>query len=149
MFQFIARHTVTPPKVNSGGTLRYVPPLFSHTCLPGPTFDAYGAKDYFPYYGGGFIHVTFDYVYRDFSTYINDPKAFTPKEYATQHVAYTHPGTSAGWFLTVLKKTQWDRINWSAGEEKVCKAVTDVVRGVGLPYKERYEFYKKIATILK
>ena len=30
-----------PPKVNSGGTLRYVPPLFSHTCLPGPTFDAY------------------------------------------------------------------------------------------------------------
>ena len=34
-------HTVTPPKVNSGGTLRYVPPLFSHTCLPGPTFDAY------------------------------------------------------------------------------------------------------------
>ena len=41
MLQFTARHTVTPPKVNSGGTLRYVPPLFSHTCLHGPTFDAY------------------------------------------------------------------------------------------------------------
>lgn len=108
-----------------------------------------GAKDYFPYYGGGFIHVTFDYAYRDFSAYINDPKAFTPEEYATQHVAYTHPGTSAGWFLTVLKKSQWDRISWSAGEEKVCKDVTDVVRGVGQPYKQRYEFYKKIATILK
>ena len=41
VLQFVARHLFPLLNVNSGGTFRYVPPLFSHICLPAPLFDAY------------------------------------------------------------------------------------------------------------
>ena len=41
MFQLVARHVDVSLKVNSGGMLYNIPPLFSHGCLPVAVFDAY------------------------------------------------------------------------------------------------------------
>ena len=129
----------------------------------GATFMEYGYKpgvagtaDYAPYYGAGFLQLTWDYEYKDFQTYmkdvkkINDPKIVTPPLYATQYVANTYPFESAGWFWNVYKDLNTKIVSWaSLSAEETVKKVTDVVRGTTSGYKTRLTYYEKAKQIFQ
>lgn len=52
-------------------------------------------KSYYPYYGAGYIQLTWDYKYKAFSEYMNDPLIY---ELGPEYVAENYAWSTAGWF---------------------------------------------------
>lgn len=52
-------------------------------------------QPYYPYYGAGYIQLTWDYNYKAFSEYMNDPDIFN---LGPQYVAENYAWSAAGWF---------------------------------------------------
>lgn len=110
---------------------------------------------YSPYYGSGYLHLTWDYSYEAFRDYMksrgtNDPKIVSPSEYATQHVGINYPGRSAGWFWDVYKKA--NEINWNASAYDICTALTKKIYGNNASstvIAKRFEYYNQISAALK
>lgn len=115
-----------------------------------------GSAKYSPYYGAGFMQLTWDYTYKDFQTYmknvkgINDAKIVTPAGYATQYVANTYPFESAGWFWNVYKDLNTKIVEWAPlSAEETVKKVTAVVVGSSSDYPRRLEYYEKAKQIFQ
>lgn len=110
---------------------------------------------YSPYYGSGYLHLTWSDAYEKFHNYMkskgtNDPKIFSPADYATQHVAINYPGRSAGWFWAEYKKI--NGINWNASAQDICAEVTKRVfssKASPAAIAKRFEYYKQISAVLK
>jgi len=115
-----------------------------------------GSADYSPYYGAGFIQLTWEDTYKAFQKYmknvkhIDDPKIVTPAKYATQYVANNYPFESAGWFWNVYKDLNTKIAGWaSLSAEETVKNVTKVVKGSTSGYQTRFTYFKKIKEILQ
>lgn len=129
----------------------------------GATFTEYsytpgkkGSADYAPYYGAGFIQLTWKSAYQAFQKYmknkkgVNDSKIVTPELYATQYVANTYPFESAGWFWNVYKDLNTKIVEWGPLSAKdTVKNVTKVVKGSTSGYETRLSYYEKAKEIFK
>lgn len=106
-------------------------------------------KSYSPYAGGGFFHLTGETNYKSFYDYMCkkgkiDDQIITPDIYATQHVAISYPGDSAGWFWTQTM----GEIDWSLDYNSLGKIITDKVFGASGKWPERKPLFEKIQSIL-
>lgn len=112
--------------------------------------EGYSSKTYYPYYGGGFIHLTHEDAYQKFSTKIGVPSIMTKPTFATLKVAIEYPGSSAGWFLRDYKKSITSQINWDTmTDSQICQKLTDAILGVGSSSANRLTNYNNISKILK
>ena len=73
-----------------------------------------------------------------------DDQIITPDIYATQHVAISYPGDSAGWFWTQTM----GEIDWSLDYNSLGKIITDKVFGASGKWPERKPLFEKIQSIL-
>lgn len=110
-------------------------------------------RKYAPYYGSGYLHLTWDYEYKPFCDYMksvgtNDTKIFEPSAYATQHVGIHYPARSAGWFWDKFKKLNTN-INWNGSASAICTALTKQISGSSSSASTRLGYYNKISAILK
>ena len=97
-------------------------------------------KKYYPYYGAGYIQLTWEENYIAFSNYIGDSSIYTE---GPSYVAEYYPWSAAGWW--------WSDNNMN---ERISKGatvfdVTKRVRGNEKTWEERNEIYNKIYDILK
>lgn len=112
--------------------------------------EPYGTAYYRPYYGGGFIHLTHESTYDEFSKAIDAPSIMENDSYATLIVAMRYPGESAGWFFRDYKKSFMSSINWdSMSDSEICKRLTRIVTGSESDYPKRLSFFNNIANVLK
>lgn len=115
-----------------------------------------GNAVYAPYYGAGFMQLTWESAYKTFQKYmkdvkgVNDSQIVTPALYATQYVANTYPLESAGWFWDVYKNLNSKIVEWaSLSAEDTVKNVTKVVKGSTSGYETRLSYYEKAKVIFK
>ncbi|MBQ8180413.1 MAG: hypothetical protein IJ010_00335 [Ruminococcus sp.] len=75
--------------------------------------------DYYPYYGAGYIQLTWDYNYRAFAQAMGDDKIMNGPQYIVDNYAWE----AAGWF--------WDKNNINAMVDSGASVydITQVVRG--------------------
>lgn len=132
-------------------------------CHHGNTFMEYsytpgvmGTADYAPYYGAGFIQMTWEDAYKKFYQYMKDvkkidaPKIVEPKLYATQYVAQNYPYESAGWFWDKYKGLNAKIDGWtSLSAAETVKRVTEVVLGDSSGYQTRLTYYEKAKQIFQ
>ncbi len=76
-------------------------------------------KEYYPYYGAGYIQLTWDYHYRDFAEAMGDEEIMQGPEYVANNYAWE----AAGWF--------WDQNNINAMVDNGASVydIAQVVRG--------------------
>lgn len=108
---------------------------------------------YSPYYGGGYLHLTWPDAYQSFFNYMKtkgttDAKIYTPAAYATQHVAYLYPGRSAGWYWSEYKHLN-DASIWSQSAKDICTQLTKAIYGSEATSDIRLGHYNKISAALK
>lgn len=115
-----------------------------------------GTARYSPYYGAGFIQLTWKAAYESFQKYmkdvkgISDTKIVTPDVYATQYVANTYPFESAGWFWHVYKDLNTKIVGWaSLSATDTVKEVTKVVKDTSTGYETRATYYEKAKRIFQ
>lgn len=122
-----------------------------YTYHAGWTKEQYnGSPSYAPYCGGGFLQLTHDGNYEDFSDYIGDAKVYLPKESATQYLADNYPFLSAAWYWCIhrnINKTIDNYSNRSA--DATVKEVTRLVKGDSGGYSVRLTYYENAKTVLK
>ena len=106
-----------------------------------------GSASYAPYYGAGFIQLTWQSNYSAYKIYKGDSKILTPSEYATQHVAFRYPADSAGWYWSIYSDID-SSINWNGAADSICSAITKKITGSYATASVRYTYYTKITNIL-
>lgn len=112
--------------------------------------EGYSSKNYYPYYGGGFIHLTKEDAYQKFSTKIGAPSIMKEPLFATLKVAIEYPGSSMGWFLRDYKNYITDTIKWDTmSNSQICQKLTDAILGVGASSTNRLTNYNNISKVLK
>lgn len=110
----------------------------------------YSSKDCYPYFGGGFIHLTFEDAYQRFSADIGDPSIIKEPTFATLKVAIEYPGSSMGWFLRDYKNYITDTIKWETmSNSQICQKLTDAIKGRGASSTGRLTNYNNISKVLK
>ena len=96
-------------------------------------------KPYFPYYGAGYIQLTWDYNYIAFSEYMNDPDIFN---LGPKYVAQNYAWSAAGWFWTNKG------INSAIANGASVRDVTRIVNGGYNHLDLREQSYYKFIGIL-
>ena len=97
------------------------------------------AQDYYPYYGAGYIQITWDYNYKSFSEYMTDPLIL---EIGPKYVAENYAWSVAGWFWTN------NNINSIIANGGTVRDVTRVVNGGYNQLSERTSKYNYFLSIL-
>ena len=101
--------------------------------------EAYRKKQpYYPYYGAGYIQLTWNYNYKKFSEYIGDPKIY---EIGPKYVAEHYAWSAAGWY--------WSErgINEVIANGGGVKEVTRIVNGGYSQLQERTNAYNRFIVI--
>lgn len=112
--------------------------------------EGYSSKSYYPYYGGGFIHLTHEDAYKKFSEKIGAPSIVAKPTFATLKVAIEYPGSSMGWFLRDYKSSITGKINWETmTDSQICQKLTDAILKVGASSTGRLTNYNNISKVLK
>lgn len=95
--------------------------------------------DYYPYYGAGYIQLTWEYNYSDFAEAMGDKKILTE---GPQYVAENYAWEAAGWF--------WDKNNLNDMVDNGASTydITKVVRGSYGTWEMREEAYEKTKEAL-
>ena len=95
-------------------------------------------KDYYPYYGAGYIQLTWSYNYKAFADYIGDPEIYNQ---GPKYVAKYYAWSAAGWF--------WEKnnINKKIANGATVKAVTRTVNGGTSQLAEREAAYAVFIAI--
>lgn len=120
--------------------------LVEYTYRPGTK----GSASYAPYYGAGFLHLTWEDAYNQYMEYKGDDKIFSPGVYATQHVAIAYPADSAGWFWNKYKSFNSNSIvDWSGTAKSICTTLTTKITGSSSGATTRYGYYQNISNVLK
>ena len=86
------------------------------------------SQRYYPYYGAGYIQLTWDYNYKSFSEAMNDPLIYSE---GPKYVAEHYPWSSAGWF--------WDNNNINSVIMNGGGSVSDVTLIVNGGYSQLNE----------
>lgn len=111
-----------------------------------------GTATYKPYYGAGWIQLTWVDAYTAFKNHVvTDAKILTPELYATQHVAVKYPAQSACWFWRDYKNIS-SVITGATSEQAASTAVTKKILGNGAStaaINKRYANYQNVKNILK
>mgnify|MGYP003291393511 CR=1 FL=1 len=103
--------------------------------------EAYRKKQpYYPYYGAGYIQLTWDYNYKAFSEYMNDPLIY---ELGPKYVAKYYAWSAAGWFWNVNK------INYKIANGASVKNITKIVNGGYTHLQERQAAYERFLILLQ
>ena len=92
---------------------------------------------YYPYYGAGYIQLTWEDNYRAFSEYMNDPKIYSE---GPKYVAQNYAWSVAGWFW--MKRG----INEEIANGADVSAVTRMVNGGYNGLDERTKYYNEFIT---
>ncbi|ABX41810.1 peptidoglycan-binding protein [Lachnoclostridium phytofermentans] len=120
--------------------------LVEYIYRPGTT----GTASYAPYYGAGFLQLTWSDAYTQYKAYKGDSKILSPGEYATQHVAIAYPGDSAGWFWNTYKSFNNNSVvDWSGTAQSICTTLTTKITGSSSGATTRYNNYQQISNVLK
>ena len=96
------------------------------------------SQPYYPYYGAGYIQLTWDYNYKAFSEYIGDPKIYSD---GPKYVAANYAWSAAGWFWAN------NNINDIIANGGTVKDVTRIVTGGSSNLQARIEAYNKFISI--
>ena len=108
--------------------------------LPEERAEAYRKqRAYYPYYGAGYIQITWDYNYKAFSEYMGDPDIYNN---GPKYVAENYAWSVAGWFWTN------NNINSLIANGGTVKDVTRVVNGGYNNLSERISKYNDFLRIL-
>ena len=106
---------------------------------------------YSPYAGAGFLHLTWKDNYTAFYNYMKgkgttDARITTPDTYATQHVAISYPGDSAGWYWMNRVASN---VSWSGTTDAIGQKVTELIYGSSSQWgAARKAYYTKINGVL-
>lgn len=145
------RHFLAQAIIETGYGTTFTESIYT----PGRTPTA-SDPDYAPYYGAGFIQLTWEKNYKSFHDYLqktngnDDTKILNPSTYATQHVATTYPYESAGWFWHIHADLNTKINSWaSLSASDTVKNVTEKVKGKSIDYEIRLKYYEKSKTIFK
>ena len=95
-------------------------------------------QPYYPYYGAGYIQLTWECNYKAFSEYVGDPKIYT---IGPKYVAANYAWSAAGWFWTN------NNINSVIANGGTVKDVTRIVNGGYNGLQERIDAYNRFIVI--
>ena len=109
--------------------------------LPEDRAEAYRKQQrYYPYYGAGYIQLTWDYNYKAFSEYMNDPLIY---EIGPKYVASNYAWSAAGWYWT------YRGIYEIIANGASVRDVTRIVNGGYNQLSERQKAYDRFYGILR